>query len=112
MQETLALLKTRAERFGEAVKALAPLDLCGDVGVVRERRRDGEPETHEQRERLGRDAGSSFELLDPAREPIQSTCEGRLPHSGAVRAPLTAAPPLRRSSEFVERRSVRHLTSA
>ena len=84
MQETLAFLKPFAERFDKAFESLAALDLSGCLRVARQRRRDRQPEAHEQRQRLGRDADVTLKPLDLPGQPVEAAGEGGFAPIGAV----------------------------
>ena len=84
-KEALPLLKPPPERLDEALEAFAPLDLGGGLGIARQRRRDGQPEAHEQRQRLGRNADIPLKPLHLAGQPVETAGESGFTPVRAVR---------------------------
>ena len=84
-KEALPLLKPPPERLDEALEAFAPLDLGGGLGIARQRRRDGQPEAHEQRQRLSGDAEIALHALNLPRQPVETAGERGLALVRAVR---------------------------
>jgi hypothetical protein len=76
VQKTLPLLEPPSQGFDEPLVPLLPFSLQRRLGVG-QRRCDGQQETHEQRQRLHRNASIAFEPLDLPCQPIETAREGR-----------------------------------
>ena len=85
VKQALSLLQPPAQRLDEALIALPAFDLRRGLCVARQRRRDGQPEADEQRERFGRYADIALEPLDLPGQPIETAGEGGLAPIRAVR---------------------------
>lgn len=77
--------QSSTQRFDEAVIALPTLRLRCRLGGIRQWRRAGQPEAHEQRHRLVRDGDVPFEALDLSRHAIEPPRERGFQSVGAIR---------------------------
>ena len=73
-----------AERFDKSLVALAPFGLRGRERGVGQRRRAGQPEAHEHRQRLVRDRDVALEPLHLPRHAIEPSRQRGLQPVGAI----------------------------
>ncbi len=79
------LREASSECFDECVVALLSLCLAGCLHRFRQRWRTGEPEPHEQCERLVANGDVAFQPFAGSRQAIEPTCQGRLQPVGTIR---------------------------